>query len=73
MIDIDKTEAEARGFSRATISEPLKWESIKAQNTLSMLWREIELRDRRIEALEASLRLALDEKRAQVEKAEAIR
>jgi hypothetical protein len=71
MIDIDATEAEARGFTRATISEPLKWESIKAQNILSTLWKEIEIRDRRIEALEASLRQALGEKRAQVEKARA--
>lgn len=64
---------EAQGFTRTTISEPLHTEALRAQNILSTLWKEIELRDRRIEALEASLRLALGEKRAQVERAEAIR
>lgn len=60
MIDVDKSEAEARGFSRATLSEPLKLRALEAQNSISALWKEIEIRDRRIEMLELGLQAALE-------------
>lgn len=57
---LPESKKPGKGTAAAVMSLNAKLvKALEAQNVVSQLWKEIEIRDRRIEALEASLRKAL--------------